>query len=190
MRGSNVGACHGACDITLTLPRLRCYPATLQLVCFCTSPTSQHSVATCKQLMAITALTWCCCSLIGKPRTARARLVLLHAATQLATVDKQNLDVRSAEKDVSGVPQVKQQVLDDLWTDGPSHIAVGPSSSKAERLSFWIPELLGKPNWRSRATDIAKFYARYGVGMLGLHREVSWDDGFMPVSCPRPVRFG
>ena len=71
---------------------------------------------------------------------------------------------------------------------------VGKPASPEDRRAYWAPHFFGAADsattaeaWGSQAADVAHFYARFGVGVLGMYQEAAWNDGFIapPV---RPLR--
>jgi hypothetical protein len=69
---------------------------------------------------------------------------------------------------------------------------VGPPVSPFDRRDHWVQEVLenakktknkeGARGWGTRVDALSHFYAGVGVGILGQHSEVSWDDGFLPLT--------
>lgn len=65
---------------------------------------------------------------------------------------------------------------------------IGPPVSPVDRRKHWARALLEGTEeeegcgWGAHVSALAHFYAAVGVGILGQHSEVFWDDGFLPLT--------
>ena len=107
----------------------------------------------------------------------------MRACAAVAEIAQQPLDdagIRTEEAPaLDGLVSAQQQSLDNAY----SFDTVGPPASLAQRRAYWLDDAAGglfAGSWEDSAPQIAKFYERFGVGLLGLHHVVGWEDGLVP----------
>lgn len=92
-----------------------------------------------------------------------------------ASHSSQSPKVRHKPEDMP--PQ--QQKLENAY----AFDTVGPPATLSERRAYWIDAERGGlfcGHWEEQSGAFARFYERFGVGLLGQHHVVTYDDGFIP----------